>query len=81
MRKIALDGGKVKNKEGICIECMLEQVYGSLLEVPDAVILNLGGCPYCAMTGYEDYPANKVKCRLGHKDMGRIIAKNWRPRE
>lgn len=33
---------------------------------PEKAVLAIGGCPYCAMTGYEDYPTGKKPCRLGH---------------
>jgi hypothetical protein len=46
-----------------CWECKLEQRHGSLDEVPDSVVLAAGGCPYCAMTGFEDYPTNQKACR------------------
>ena len=28
------------------------------------------GCCYCGMTGYEDYPSNKIPCRMqGHVEL------------
>lgn len=32
------------------------------------------GCGYCAMTGHEDYPSNKIPCRLGHPDIAAKVA-------
>lgn len=47
---------------------------------PDEVVLAMGGCPHCAMTGYEDYPTGKVPCRLGHINEAEQFAeqaKSW----
>ncbi len=47
---------------------------------PDEVILAIGGCRYCAMTGYEDYPTSKKPCRLGHISIEEEFekrAKSW----
>lgn len=45
-----------------CPECSLGN------NPSDEAIAAIGGCRYCAMTGHEDYPTNRIICRLGHKD-------------
>ena len=49
-----------------CWECQLEEKYGGFDKIPDKEIETHGGCRYCAMTGFEDYPTSKIPCRLGH---------------
>ncbi len=57
-----------------CWECQLEKKHGGLDKIPEQEILDRGGCPYCAMTGYEDYPNNQIPCRL-HGSLGQDIAR------
>jgi hypothetical protein len=57
-----------------CWECELERGYGGLDRIPEREILSHGGCPYCAMTGYEDYPNNQIPCRI-HRGLGQQIAR------
>lgn len=53
-----------------CWECKLAQEHSGLEKVPVEVVLEAGGCPYCAMTGYQDYPTNKMPCPVvGHVEM------------
>ena len=56
----------MSHKDCNCWECQLEKKYGGLDKVPEEAVLEHGGCPYCAMTGFEDYPTSKKPCRLGH---------------
>lgn len=50
-----------------CLECRLAQEHGDVGQIPESEILQAGGCPYCAMAGYEDYPMNQKPCRVpGH---------------
>ncbi len=44
--------------------------------VSDDAILAAGGCPYCAMTGYEDYPSCKKPCRK-HPTLGAEMREQW----
>lgn len=50
---------------------------------PDDVVLSIGGCPYCAMTGYEDYPSSNTPCRLGHVNEAeerykKLVREGWK---
>lgn len=57
-----------------CIECQAERHYGKpLLEFTDEEIESTGGCRYCCMTGYEDYPSMLVPCRRGHEDPSKYV--------
>jgi hypothetical protein len=49
-----------------CFDCQMSNKYND--NPPDHVVLAAGGCPYCSMMGYEDYPRSKKPCRLGHKE-------------